>query len=137
MKHIAHPYKKVGRLNWTVSKEAHVKAADIYISENQITHIKNVHGKQLNSLGIDAITFVEMVCGSFNQIRKGSKESLLLVIYDNKLSSVIAISLNYSIEKEFWEVKTAEPRRRKTVEKSALVWTAAKHTVSGNGNRPN
>lgn len=41
------------------------------------------------------------------------------------------------IAKLFWEVKTAEPRRRKTVEKSALVWTAAKHNVSGNGNRPN
>ena len=137
MEKISHPYRKIGRLNWTVSKKAHVKAADIYISENQIIHIQNTHRKELEDLGIDATTFVSMVCRNFNQIRKGSGDSILLVIYNTRLSYVIAISLNYSIEKEFWEIKTAEPRRRRTVDKSALIWTAAKHTVSGNGDRPN
>ena len=137
MKRISHPYRKAGRLNWTISKYAHIKAADIYISENQLYHIQNKHKKELEALGIDAITFVTMVCKSFNQIRKGSENSILLVIFDSKLSYVIAISLNYSIEKEFWEIKTAEPRRRKAIEKSALIWTAAKHTVSGNGDRSN
>lgn len=42
-----------------------------------------------------------------------------------------------SLEKGFWEIKTAEPRRVKTIKNKALIWSAAKHSDDGNGNRPN
>ena len=45
--------------------------------------------------------------------------------------------LNYSLKNEFWEIKTAQPRRCSVIEKKTLVWEAAKHTSNGNGNRPN
>lgn len=38
---------------------------------------------------------------------------------------------------DFWEVKTAGPRRVPTVDKKALIWEAAKHTSNGNRNHPN
>lgn len=34
---------------------------------------------------------------------------------------------------EFWEVKTAEPRRTSTVDKKALLWQEAKPSRSSNG----
>lgn|GEM_PF-4314706 len=40
-------------------------------------------------------------------------------------------------EKDFWEIKTAEPRRLRTIKNKALIWSAAKHSDNGNGNRPN
>lgn len=133
---LAH-YEKVGRIKMNVARKAHIKSADILISENQIRHIENKHSSELAILGISAISFVRLVCNNFNQIRKGRDESILLVIYDIDLSFVIAIDLNYSIQKNFWEVKTAEPRRLSSIKKSVLIWAAAKHTASGNGNRPN
>lgn len=36
-----------------------------------------------------------------------------------------------------WEVKTAEQHRLLTVKNKALIWSAAKHSDNGNGNRPN
>ncbi len=54
-----------------------------------------------------------------------------------KLAYVAGIALNYSLEKGFWEIKTAEPRRVKTIKNKALIWSAAKHSDDGNGNRPN
>lgn len=85
---------------------------------------------------MEALSFVCMVCRQFNQIRKGSGSSLLLVVYDEHLSKVAAIDLNYSLKEGFWEIKTAEPRDGSTVRKKALIWARA-HPASGNGNRLN
>lgn len=133
MKELGHPYKKVGRITMTVARKAHIKAADIYVSENYLRHITNRHTSELAELGISAFDFVTLICNNFNQVRKGSGDSYLLVIYNPDLPLVAAISLNFSVRKGFWEIKTAEPRRCSTVEKSALIWEAAKHTSSGNG----
>lgn len=128
-------YTLVGRIKATIAKKAHIKAGYIYISNNHVRHIANVHKKELAQIGIDALSFVRVICGNFNQIRKGSGSSFLLVVYDEKLSRVAAIDLNFSLKKQYWEVKTAEPRRKSAVIRSALVWEAAKHTPNGNGNR--
>ena len=132
------PYIKVGRISVPIARKAHIKAADIYVSKNQLKHIWNIHGNELSTIGIDAITLVKSVCCNFNQIRKGSGSSILLVIYDDRLPKVVAIDLNYSLKNEFWEVKTAEPRRCSTVLKLALIWgRPAKHSANGDGYRLN
>lgn len=129
-------YTKVGRITMTVARAAHIKAADIYVSPNQLRHIERRHGKEIGSCGLSALGFVENVCKRFNQIRMGSDNSLLLVVYVERLSRVAAITLNYSLKDEFWEIKTAEPRESSAVMKKTLIWPEA-HPDGGNGNRLN
>jgi hypothetical protein len=61
----------------------------------------------------------------------------LLLMYNDNLTYVASIALNYSLKDDFWEIKTAEPRRLRTIKNKALIWSAAKHSDNGNGNRPN
>lgn len=135
-KAISKPYLKVGRIVQTIAQQAHITSADIYVSRNQLIHIENRHGKELAAVGMDAETFVRTVCRQYNQIRRGSNNSLLLVVYDEKLAKVAAIDLNYSLKDSFWEIKTAEPRECSTVKKKALIWARA-HPANGNGVRFN
>ena len=137
MKQIRNPYIKVGRLKDTVARQAHLKCADIYVSENYLKHIQLQHGDELQALGIAPLDFVSLICDNFNEIRQGAGNSVLIVMYNSSLAYVAGIALNYSLEKGFWEIKTAEPRRLRTIQKKALIWSAAKHPDSGNGNRPN
>ncbi len=131
------PYTKVGRLKSTIARQAHLKCADIYVSENYLAHIQLQHGDELKSLGIAPFDFLKLISENFNEIRQGSGDSVLLVMYNKSLSYVAGIALNYSVKDGFWEVKTAEPRRLRTIQKKAQIWSAAKHSDDGNGNRPN
>ena len=79
--------------------------------------------------------FVKAVCRDFNQIRQGSRTSLLLVVYGGEMSHVAAIDLNYSVKDNFWEIKTASPRNSEAVKRKPLVWEGA-HPSGGNGYRP-
>jgi len=121
---IGPPYHKIGRLNKTVADKIKVKAADIYITDNQIKHIQDVHRVELGQLGISAIDFVKIVVRSFNQVRKGSNNSLLLIIFNENYHKTAAVSLNFALKKEFWEVKTAQPRRTTEINKKVLLWKA-------------
>ena len=125
-------YKKVGFINKEIAQKAKITSANIYIDKQHIDHIQIKHGKELLSVGMDALTFVKCVCQNFNQIRKGSNESYLLVIFNRKLSFVAAMTLDYSVKDGFWIIKTAQPRRSSAVLKKALLWTDAQ-TVSRNG----
>lgn len=133
---IPNGFVKVGRITMTIARAAHIKAADIYVSQNQLRHIERRHGKEIGSCGLSALGFVENVCKKFNQIRIGSGSSLLLVVYMDRLSRVAAITLNYSLKDGFWEIKTAEPRESSAVMKKTLIWPEA-HPDGGNGNHLN
>lgn len=113
-------YKKVGRLKMSVAKSIRRKSADIYIDKNHIKHIEKTHGKELGYIGLDAYSFVKLVVVSFNQIRKGSGDSLLLVIYNGK-PKVVAIELNFVLKKGFYEVKTATIINKNRLEKKELL----------------
>ena len=91
----------------------------------------------MGKLGLSALDFVKLICANFNEIRKGTGNSYLLVILNKKLAFVAAIDLNYSIKKGFWEAKTAEPRRVTAVLKKALIWEGAKHPNRENEHRTN
>lgn len=132
---LANNYIKVGRVSYSVYKQCHIKSADIYITENQIKHIQNKHGNELSKVGLSALEFVSMVCNQFNQIRE-TRDGYMLVVYNTNLSYTAIIELQLC-NKEYWEIKTAGPRRTPTVEKKVLIWEAAKHTSNGNRNRSN
>ncbi len=124
MKQIRNPYIKVGRLKATVARQAHLKCADIYVSENQIKHITIRHKVELEQLGLSAEVYVKTIIENFTQIRQGAGESVLLVVYDdaNEQHHTAAISLNYSLKKGFWEIKTAQPRRTEEILKKKKIW---------------
>ncbi len=117
----------------TIARAIHQKSADIFVSENHLKHIGNKHANELRQIGLTAKDLVSYVCQNFNQIRKGSGNSILLVVYNAKLPFVAAIELNLGLRNEFWEVKTAEPRRTSAVDKKALLWQEAKPSRSSNG----
>ncbi len=121
---ISKPYIKVGRLKATIAKEAHLKCADIYVSENQIKHICARHKTELEQLGLSVDMYIKSILENFNQIREGSDNSVLLVVFrdGNKHHNTAAISLNYSIEDEFWEIKTAQPRKTEDIMKRKKIW---------------
>ena len=121
---IHHPYIKVGRIKSTVAQDAHIKCADIYISKNQIKHISARHHIELQQLGMTVEQYIGYIIDNYNQIRKGAGESILLVVYDdgNSKHDSAAMALNYSIEKEFWEIKTAQPRKTDDILKREKIW---------------
>ena len=77
----------------------------LYISQNHLRHISTKHGIELEKIGLSSMGLVKFIFDNFNQIRKGSGESYLLVVYDDKLSNVAAIQLNYSLKKSFGKLK--------------------------------
>ncbi len=110
----------------------------VWISEKTTKHIAEKHRRELAQLGVSAMDYVSMIASRYNMILQGSGNSLLLVVYRGESNDVAAIDLNYSLKNEFWEVKTAEPRRCSTVLKSALIWgRPAKHSANGDGYRLN
>ena len=115
-------YYKIGRLRQPIAKQAHIQCADIVISTAQLRHIEKKHQVELSQLGISAEIFVKTVLDNFNQIRAGSQGSYLLVVYKEPVAQVAAIRLNYSLKKEFWEVKTATPMRAAELLNKVLIW---------------
>lgn len=115
-------YLLLGCIDNKTSKESGLKSGEIKISDNYLKHIKNDHWKELEYFGFKAEDFVRFIVENFNQIREGTGNSYLLVVYDKKYPKVAAIELNYSLKKEFWEIKTAEPRRIESVEKRKLLY---------------
>lgn len=65
----------------TIAKAIKRKCADIYITDNYLKHISNYHRIELESLRINALDYAKLIATNFTQIRKGSGDSLLLVIY--------------------------------------------------------
>ena len=114
-------YIKVGRIKQTVAKEAHIKAADIMVNANHVKHIAKYHITELNSLAISPLDYVKMVVDNFTQIRSNKGQSLLLVkSNEDRDFDTVSIELLYDNIQNFWEVKTAQPRR--DLRTNELLW---------------
>ena len=94
--------------------------ADIYLTPNYLKHIERRHKSELEKVGLSAIDFVKAVVKGYNQIRKGSGDSILLVIYNGDLHYTAGIDL--CLLEDHWEVKTAEPRKTADILKRKLLW---------------
>ena len=111
---------KVGRLKLTVARKINRKCADIYLTPNYLKHIERRHKTELEKVGLSAIDFVKAIVKGYNQIRKGSGDSILLVIFNNDLNYTAGIDL--CLSGDYWEVKTAEPRKTQDIIKRKLLW---------------
>ena len=145
MEQISDPYIRIGSITPSVARQAaeqtrtRLQPAPIYVSRNQLRHIGSKHKNELDSLGFSPLAYVKSICQQFNQIRKGTGNSILLVIEAPELNHTAAVDLNFTLnaQRGFWEIKTAEPRRNSAIKNKALIWEAAKHTPGGHGHRPN
>ena len=119
---------KVGRLQWSIAKIIGRKCANIYVAKSYVQHIENIHGDQFAELGMDGLSYVKYIVSCFTEIRQGTGSSLLLVasIKGNTNAHVAAIDLEYNEKGDFWQVKTAQPRSRKAVNKKVRLWEEAK-----------
>ena len=111
---------KVGRLKMTIARKINKKCADIYLTPNYLKHIERRHKTELEKVGFSAVDFVKAVVKSYNQIRKGSGDSILLVIFNGDLNYTAGIDL--CLSGDHWEVKTAEPRKTEDIIKRKLLW---------------
>ena len=111
---------KVGRLKLTIARKINKKCADIYLTPNYLKHIERRHKTELEKVGFSAVDFVKAVVKNYNQIRKGSGDSILLVIFNGDLNYTAGIDLCLSGDR--WEVKTAEPRKTEDIIKRKLLW---------------
>jgi hypothetical protein len=111
---------KVGRLKLTVARKINRKCADIYLTPNYLKHIERRHKTELEMVGLSAIDFVKAVVKGYNQIRQGSGDSILLVIFNGDLNYIAGINL--CLSGDYWEVRTAEPRKTEDIKKRKLLW---------------
>ena len=111
---------KVGRLKLTIARKINKKCADIYLTPNYLKHIERRHKTELEKVGLSAVDFVKAVIKGYNQIRKGSGDSILLVIFNGDLNYTAGIDL--CLSGDHWEVKTAEPRKTEDIIKRKLLW---------------
>ncbi len=121
LKFNAEGYATIGRLSMTIAKAMRRKSASIRMHRNYLKHIEINHKVELSSIGFDAETFVTLVVKNFNQIRVGSGNSLLLIIYNGK-PKVTAIELAYSPKSTFYEVKTATIMSKERLKNKAVLW---------------
>lgn len=111
---------KVGSLKLTIARKINRKCADIYLTPNYLKHIERRHKIELEQVGLSALDFVKAVVKGYNQIRKGSGQSILLVIFNGELNQTAGIDL--SLSGDHWVVKTAEPRKTEDILKRKLLW---------------
>lgn len=123
----------IGKITKQIEKETNgeIKSGSIRVSVYHLNdHIPNVHKKELEQLGIDALDYIKFIVENFTEIRSGSGNSYLLIgpHKSANLKNVAAITLEYlAVVDEngvshYWEVRTAQPRPIKRIEKRKLVW---------------
>ena len=116
-------YLKIGRINMTRAKAAHIEAGDIKINKNHIYHVAGKHKAELHRLGLSSIDFIKMIVDNYNEIREAKNGAYYLGMYVNGDYAFTAIiSLNYNEKKKFWEIKTAIPMRTAVFIKKTLIW---------------
>lgn len=122
----------LGKIKKSVAKNAKIQEGEIYISRNYLQHIKNNHGKELSQLGLSSFDFVKSVIDNYNQINRptNGKTGVWLIHYQEKLSKIAVIDINFSMKNEFWEVVSARPMASKRLtNEENILWKKKERTL--------
>ena len=105
----------------TIAREAHIKAADIVVTENYLVHVENNHRSQLEPLGLNAFDYIKIIVTQFSEIREAERNAVLLVKQNqSRPKDTVVIELTLNNKLHLWEVRTAEPRSKISGKK--LLW---------------
>lgn len=124
---------KVGRLKMTAAQQINRKCANIYLTSNYLKHIERRNKTELEKSRLSAIDFVLTVVKGYDQIRQGSGDSILLVIFYGELNHTAGIDL--CLSGDHWEAKTAESKKAEDTIKKKLLWKK-QHTLYSDCRRP-
>lgn len=117
-------YRKVGRLSRPIALHVHRLCADIFVSENYLKHIQYTHENELKQLGFGAFEYVRFIVSQYNEIRAGKGNALLLIVRSQANEHCTAvIDIAYNPKSDVWEVKTAQPRNSKHLERQEKLWS--------------
>ena len=88
-----------------------LSAYDIIIYESELVHIKNRHGKELQTIGMTAFDFVKFIISNYNEVRQGTKNTLLLCVHRPRTSNMAAIEVHQeTVENRIvYKINTAAP----------------------------
>ena len=78
--HFENKVYNVGRIRYNSWATAALKACNIVITERELVHIQNYHGKELELLGMNAFDFVKFIVSNFNSIYEGKEDRKILVV---------------------------------------------------------
>jgi len=112
---------KIGRIRHNSWANEILKSKDIYIYEGEIVHIANKHKLELKKIGLSSFDFVKFVISNYNEVRKGTGGSYLLIVRRTHTSNMAAIELISSERKEFYIVRTASPISTSRLNKKTLL----------------
>jgi hypothetical protein len=119
-----HGYYKVGRLRKPIADKIHRPAADIYVNDNHLRHIKNKHSQQggLNNHS-SVIAYVEQILSECNLICEGTGEALLMVSNQPSKVNVTVIELiQLDSRSNIYYVKTASRRPKSYLARKKILW---------------
>ena len=127
---------ELGRIDEDVAEAAGIAAGEIRANVGAVRHAEETHGAQILDAGYpDAQTFILNSLAEFNEIRKGSGDSLLLIRHgDGKEHPTVAVELIN--EDGVYRVKTAWIAREKYVEKKELLATRSASPAIGPDSDP-
>ncbi len=118
---------KVGRINYNSWATKKLKAADIFIYESVLVHIKKFHSIELNKLGMTPLDYTIYIVKNYNEIYKGSGTSNLLVVKRTTISNFAAIEL--SQENGYYKIKTAALINNKQLSNKKLLCAKDHYTI--------
>ncbi|MGN0186154.1 MAG: hypothetical protein ACI392_00190 [Paludibacteraceae bacterium] len=122
-------YIKVGRVRMNSWMTVSIPVADIFISERELVHITEKHGRELQRLGLDALLYVGSIISNSNEIRKGNTHNTFLFIvkthpFDkDTVMNCAVVELSFKIEnkRKVYKIKTAYPAIMGRLSKNELV----------------
>ncbi len=102
-------YYKVGRIKMNSWAAEVLPVLDIICYESELVHISKDHHKELAIIGMTAFDFVKYICSNFNELRKGTGNSVLLAVNRPRVSNVAAVEIckEEKNNKDVYKIKTA------------------------------
>lgn len=109
----------VGVLNTEIAKAIKRRPGEIYLNEQALKHIEEVHLKELKQIGMSVENYVRFILDNFNEIRVGKSLELFFIV-NNGLSNVAIVRMNFVKTKYY--VETATTMRGAYINKKELIW---------------
>lgn len=126
------PYYLVGEITPKMAMSGHLPAGPIFLTPAVYDHIRKDH-PELEIKGIDIPAMVHDIMDHYTEVRKGTKDSYVLVRrnYGKPRIAAIGLVLHRNSQFDFWIVKTAWIIRENGINKKPLVTTKKPATKAG------